>query len=77
MAADICTNITANISLNTACNVSINIALDAALNISLYVTPHVGVNLQDPQLSIDKSKCDKLINFFDFRHYLQWNQIPV
>jgi hypothetical protein len=33
--------------------------------------------LQDPQLSIDKSKCDKLINFFDFRHYLQWNQIPV
>ena len=70
MTANICANITPYITLNSAGNISVYIALDAALNVSLDVTPHIGVDLKDSKLSIDQSKRHKLINFFNFRHYL-------
>ena len=70
MATYICANITADISFDTTLNISIYIALNATLNIAFYVTPHICINLENSQLSINKSESDQLINFFDLRHWL-------
>jgi len=44
--------------------------IHTAPNSPFNVAPHIGVDLQDSKLSIDKSKRHELINFFSFRHYL-------
>jgi len=70
MTTNVCANITANISFDTSLNVSIYITSNATLNIPFNITPHICIDLEDSQLSINKSKSDQLINFFDLRHCL-------